>query len=136
MSSASWALQAAIFATLSADNGIKSVLGNPPRIFDEVPRKAAMPYLVIADGRQSDWSTATDAGAEHALIMHVWSRARGHKEAKAIADAVRMALQNANLTLIGHTLINLRHQSSDFLRETDGETYHAVLRFRAVTEET
>ncbi len=134
MSSASWALQTAIFAALSADAGIKSVLGDPPRVFDEVPRDAAMPYLVIGGDRQSDWSTATDTGAEHALTMHIWSRARGHRESKAIAEAVREALDNANLALTGHTLIGIKHQSQEFLRQTDGQTYHAVLRFRAVTE--
>jgi len=136
MSSPSWALQTAIFTALSADTNIKSVLGNPARIYDEVPREAAMPYLVIGDDKQSDWSTSTDTGAEHVLTLHVWSRARGRKESKTIAEAVRAALDDANLSLTGHTLIDIKHQSQEFLRQTDGQTYHAVLKFRAVTEES
>lgn len=134
MSSASWALQCAIFAALSADAGIKSVLGDPPRIFDEVPRDAAMPYLVIGGDKESDWSTSTDKGIEHALTLHIWSRARGVKESKTIAQAAREALDDAGLALTGHTLIGIRHQSSEYLRQTDGQTYHAIMKFRAVTE--
>ena len=136
MSSASWALQAAMFTALSADANIKSVLGDPPRVYDEVPRNAAMPYLVIGDGKESDWSTSTDTGTEHALVLHVWSRARGRKESKAVAATVRAALDDAALTLAGHTLIGIKHQSSEYLRQTYGQTYHAVMKFRAVTEPT
>jgi hypothetical protein len=134
MSSASWALQAAIFAALSADGGVKSVLGDPARVYDEVPREAAMPYLVIGDDKENGWNTATDNGSEHGLVLHVWSRARGRKECKAIAYAVRAALDDAALAPSGHTLIDIAYQSAEFLRQTDGQTYHAILRFRAVTE--
>ena len=136
MSSASWALQTAIFAALSVDANVKSVLGNPPRIYDEVPRDAAMPYLVIGDCKESDWSTSTDTGTEHALVLHVWSRARGRKESKLVTATVRDALDDAELTLTGHTLVGIKHQSSEFLRQTDGQTYHAIMKFRAVTEPT
>jgi len=136
MSSASWGLQTAIFAALSVDTNVKSVLGDPPRIYDEVPRNAAMPYLVIGDGKENDWSTSTDTGTEHVLILHIWSRARGRKESKTVAATVRDALDDADLALTGHSLIGIKHQSSEFLRQTDGQTYHAVMKFRAVTEPT
>ena len=136
MSSASWALQTAIFAALSMDANVKSVLGDPPRIYDEVPRNAAMPYLVIGDGKESDWSTSTDTGTEHALVLHVWSRARGRKESKIVAATVRDVLDDASLALTGHTLIGIKHQSTEFLRQTDGQTYHAIMKFRALTEPT
>ncbi|HEY4124730.1 MAG TPA: DUF3168 domain-containing protein [Rhizomicrobium sp.] len=136
MSSASWALQTAIFAKLSADTSVKAVLGNPSRLYDEVPRNGAMPYLVIGDDKESDWSTSTDSGTEHALVLHVWSRARGRKESKSIADVIRASLDDATLTPAGHTLIDIKYQSAEFLRQTDGQTYHAIIRFRAVTEPT
>jgi hypothetical protein len=134
MSSASWALQTAIFAALSADANIKSVLGDPPRIYDEVPRNAAMPYLVLGDDKESDWSTSTDSGTEHALVLQVWSRGRGRKDSKTVAAIVGASLDDAALTLTGHKLIGIKHQSSEFLRQTDGRTYRAVMKFRAVTE--
>ena len=34
----------------------------------------------------------------------------------------------------GHRLVNLRFSIADIRREADGRTYHALVRFRAVTE--
>lgn len=134
MSRASFALQQAAFAELSANPSVQSVLGNPPRIYDAVPRGAIFPYAVIGDGTENDWSTASDRGSEHIFAIHVWSRSEGHREAKEIAEAIRNVLDGAALALAGETLIGIRFVSADYARETDGETWRASLRFRAVTE--
>jgi glutathionyl-hydroquinone reductase len=44
------------------------------------------------------------------------------------------ALDDAPLTLADHALVNLRFTLADVRREADGRTYHALVRFRAVTE--
>ena len=132
--SASWALQQAIFATLCTSDAIKDVVGDPPRVFDAPPRAAAFPYIVIGDDTMSDWSTATESGSEHTVVIHVWSRADGHRQAKLVADAVRDALDGAALAVTGQALIDIRHIETGFTRESDGETTHGALRFRAVME--
>lgn len=132
--SASWALQQAIFATLSNDSGVQALLGATPRIYDAVPRDSMFPYAVIGDASESDWSTATETGSEHVITIHVWSRAPGHKEAKDIAEAIRAALDGAALTITGQTLIGIRYLDTDYARASDGQTYRASLRFRAVLE--
>ncbi len=134
MSAASWALQSGIFTALSADETVQSLLGIPPRIFDAVPRSAAFPYAVLGDGSETSWDTATEEGSEHAVAITVWSQAGGHKEAKSIAEAIRFRLNNATLSLEGHALVDLRALETSFARDTDGETYSATLRLRAVTE--
>jgi len=134
MSAASWALQQAIFATLSNDGDVKDAVGDPPRIFDAVPRGAAFPYIVIGDDKESDWSTATEPGSQHALTVHIWSRAAGRRETRLAAEAVIAALNGAALTIDGQNLIDLRWLESESARESDGETVHAQLRFRAVLE--
>ena len=63
MSAASWALQQAVFTALTADAGVIALLGSPPRIYDDPPRDAALPYAVIGEANESDWSTKTDSGA-------------------------------------------------------------------------
>jgi hypothetical protein len=136
MSSASWALQSAIFAALSADETVQSLLGIPPRIFDAVPRGAAFPYAVLGDGTETNWDTATEEGSEHEFPVAVWSRNGGHKEAKSVADAIRFVLNGTTLSLSGHALLDLRFLDCAYARDTDGETYSATLRFRAVTEPT
>ena len=53
----------------------------------------------------------------------------------AVHDAlVADAALNAPLTLAEHNLVNFRFATADVRREADGRTYHAPVRFRAVTE--
>jgi hypothetical protein len=132
MSGASWALQSSVFAALSADATVQSLLST--RIFDTVPRDVAFPYAVLGEGKETNWDTATDEGSEHEFVVTVWSRNGGHKEAKSVADAIRFVLNGATLSLSGHSLVDLRFLDSEYARDTDGETYSASLRFRAVTE--
>ena len=134
MTAASWALQQAVFAALAADDNIKDIVDDPPRLYDHVPRGAAFPYIVIGESRESDASTATDTATAHTLTIHVWSRAPGTKESRIAAAAVLDSLNNASLTVTGHTLVDLRWLDTDIRRDTDGETIHAALRFRALTE--
>jgi hypothetical protein len=134
MSAASWALQQAIFATLATDTAVMDAVGDPPRIFDAVPRGSAFPYIVIGDDKESDWSTATEPGSAHALTVHIWSRAAGRRETRLAAEAVIAALNGAALTIDGQALIDIRWLESDSTRENDGETVHAQLKFKALLE--
>jgi len=133
MSNPGWDLQKAAHAALSADADLLAALGGPA-IHDDVPQAAAFPYVVLDQMRINDWSTGTERGSEHVLMLHVWSRYSGKRESYAIADAIRAVLDDAELMLDDNRLINLTHQYSDLKRDADGETWHAVMRFRAVTE--
>jgi hypothetical protein len=130
---ASAALRAAIHAALIADAALIAMLGGQ-KIYDEPPRTAAFPYITLGETRIADISADGDAVAEHQLMLHAWSRQGGHKEAHLIAGALLQALDDAPLTLTDHALINLRFAVADIRREADGRTYHAAVRFRAVTE--
>jgi hypothetical protein len=134
MSVSAWPLQQAVFAALSADAGVKALIGDPPRLFDKPPGDAQLPYVLIGDGTEEDWGTATDTGAEHVLTIHVWSRAGGRKEARAILAAIYNVLHEASLTLDDFHLVNLRFVLSQVLVEADALTYHGIARYRAVTE--
>ena len=134
MASAGWDLQKAVYAALAADGALIAALGGAAAIHDAAPQQASFPYVLIGETQARDWSTGTEAGAEHMLTLHVWSRHAGKREAYAIADAVRAALDGAMLSLEGHRLVNLRHEYSELKPDPDGETQHGVLRFRAVTE--
>jgi hypothetical protein len=134
MSSASWALQQAIFAALSNDAALKTLVGDPPRVFDAVPRGSAFPYLVLAEDGVTRWGDSGGGGFEHALVVRIWSRGGGRGECKRIADALCDCLDEAELTLSGHQLVDLRFQTAVFGRESDGKTFSGRLEFRAVTE--
>jgi hypothetical protein len=133
MSSAAWALQKSVHNVLTADAALLALLGGP-RVYDDVPRGASLPYLTFGLSTERDWSTGGEEGMEHVLTLHVWSEAGGRKETHEIIGAVRAALRDAALALAGHRLVNLRHELTDARREADGETYHGIVRLRAVTE--
>lgn len=134
MSMAAWPLQKALYAALAGDAALAALVG--ARIYDDPPGEGALPYVQIGDGGETDWSTASEAGSEHQLAIHVWSRAGGRMEARAVLSAVHDALHEAALDLDGNRLVNLRFVLAQVWREDDGETYHGMARFRAVTEQT
>jgi hypothetical protein len=127
------ALRAAIHDALVADSPLTSLLGGP-KVYDEPPSAVVFPYVTLGEARLSDWSTGTERGEEHQLTLHAWSRQGGHKEAHLVTGALLQALHDAPLALSDHRLINLRFSTADVRREADGRTYHALVRFRAVTE--
>lgn len=133
MSLANVALRAAVHAALSSDAALSAVLGSA-KIYDEVPRNAAFPYVTLGEARLTDASGDDAPTQEHQLALHAWSRHGGHREAHVIAGTLLQALDDAPLTVAGHRLVNLRFAIAEIRRESDGRTYHAVVRFRAVTE--
>jgi len=130
---ASAALRAAVHDALVADAALGSLLGGP-KVYDEPPRSAAFPYVTLGEMRVADYSTGSEPGEEHQLTLHAWSRQGGHREAHLIAGQLLQALDDAALTLTDHRLVNFRFALADIRREADGRTYHALVRFRAVTE--
>jgi len=130
---ASAALRAAVLDALTSDARVTSVLGGP-KIYDEPPRAAAFPYVTLGEARIADFSAGNERGEEHQLTLHAWSRQGGHREAHVIAGALMQALDDAPLALADHHLVNFRFAVADVRREGDGRTYHALVRFRAVTE--
>jgi len=130
---ASAALRAAVHAALSADAALVAALGGP-KIYDEPPREAAFPYVTLGEARVADFSASGAPALEHQLTLHAWSRQGGHREAHVIAGALLQALDDAPLALAGHRLVNFRFSTADVRRESDGRTYRALVRFRAVTE--
>jgi hypothetical protein len=126
------ALQKAIFARLSTDEGVTAQVA--ARIYDNVPGDTGFPYLTLGEARVEDASAGDDEAHEHWLSLNAFSRSGGRAEAKAILGAVHSALHDAALTLDGFVLVNLRFQSAETRRESDGATWRGTIRFRAVTE--
>jgi hypothetical protein len=135
MSVASLALRQALHAGLNGFAPLTDLLGGP-KVFDEPPRSVAFPYVTLGDAQTNDWSTDTSAGHEHTVLLHIWSRQGGQKEAHLIAGELVAALETIILDPAGQRLVNLRFATADIRREQDGRTWHGVVRFRAVTEPT
>lgn len=128
-------LQKAIVERLSTDPAILAITG-ASRIFDRRIARAEPPYLVFGEAVARDFSTGDDdgAGTEHRFEIEAWTKQNGRKQAVELADAVRAALHDADLTLEDAILINLRHERTLSRRAPKSGLHLARLRFRAVTE--
>jgi len=131
--SASWALQKSLYQALANSPEVVTLLGGV-RIYDDPPQAAGFPFITLGQSVIRDWSTGSEDGAEHSLTLHVWSRTGSKQQMLQIVEAVRRALHDQPLTLEDHYLVNLRHEFSEARLDPDGDTYHGVVRYRAVTE--
>src|SRR3990172_9021477 len=130
---ASWALQRSIYQALANSSDLTALLGGA-RVYDDPPQAAAYPFVSLGQSMIRDWSTGTEDGFEHILTLHVWSRAGGKKQVHEIIEAIKGALHDQPLVLEDHYLVNLRHEFSEARQDPDGDTFHGIVRYRAVTE--
>jgi len=130
MSIGQFALQSAIYSTLSNDNNLTQVLG--AGVYDEVTEGATYPFVALGEETAVDYSTKDLVGGETTVNIHIWSQYKGSKETKNIMDKIHDLLHDSNLTVSGFNLINLRFEYSDIMRDPDGVTRHGVMRFRAI----
>ncbi len=133
MSNAGWALQKSAYETLLADATLKTLIGDPPRVYDAPPRSGPYPFVAFGDTRETKLPGA-DTLVEHDLRISAHSRYEGRREAKEIVTAILSALDGAPLVLDGFALISLRATFSDIIHRQETDAYQGVIRFRAVTE--
>lgn len=133
MASVALDLQKALYQLLKSHAPLTALLGGT-RVYDDVPQRTELPYVTFGQSLMRDWSTGTETGHEHIVTLHVWSRAAGRKEVHQIMAVLESALHEQAPTMDEHRVVNLRHEFSDARRDADGEIYHGVVRYRAVTE--
>lgn len=82
-------VQAALVAALEAHPVLATALTG---VFDGPPARAAFPYISIADGLVSDWSTKTAIGRELRIALTIWDDSeealRLHQLIGHVEDAV------------------------------------------------
>lgn len=132
--SADWALQTAVRAHVLGDATLLTLLGDPPRVYDQPPRDAVFPFLTFGRAETRPLDADAPGALAHVLHLHVWSRYGGRKEVKDIIAALRASLADASLAVAGHALVSLRVTFTDVLRAPDGRTSQGILRLRAVTQ--
>ena len=126
-------LQSAVYAALKADAALMAKIDD---VYDEPVSNAPYPYVAIGDGKTADLSSKTERLTEHVIQLDSWSDAPGRMETKEILGLVYDALHDQTLTLAGHTLVNLRFEEGEDVRDPDTSPrlYHGILKFRAVTQ--
>ena len=127
--------QIAIFNILNDDSTLDGLVGNN-RIYDEVPPNSAYPYIEIGDETTIDNGVKDKDGQEFTQTIHIWSRYRGSKEVKEIAERIYTLLHNVGITVSGGSFANSRNEFFTILLDDDGLTRHGVMRFRVVVFDT
>jgi hypothetical protein len=130
---AGFALQAAIVAQLKADATLKTLIGDPPRVFDGPSREKVFPFVSYDEARETPLGPAP-GHVEHDIRISIHSRYEGRREAKEIQTAIVSALSDAALTVTGRRLVSLRAVYADVFHRQDQDAHQGVLRLRAVTE--
>ena len=130
MSDHSIQLQKTIFDVLNGDSNLTSTLG--ATVYDYVPDSSSFPYVKLGEETAIDNGTKTLQGNEHTLVIHSFSRYRGSKQIKEIMSRIYALLHESSLSVSGASLVNLRFEFSDVIKENDGLTSHGLQRFRAV----
>ena len=130
---ASWALQRGVYQALAGSLNLTTLLGGV-RVYDHAPQAAPYPFITLGQSVVRDWSTGTEDGAEHDLTLHVWSRSGGKKQVQEIIEAIKSVLHDQPLALPDHHLVNLRYELAEARLDPDGDTFHGIVRYRAVTE--
>ncbi len=125
------ALQQSLYQTLTGDATLTALASG---VFDRPPQSGAFPYVTLGDAAIKDRSTKTTTGSEQIVMLHVWSRDGGRKEAATIMDRIYVLLHQANLTVTGQTLVMIRFTASSLTQENDGVTYNGAMQFRALLD--
>ena len=134
MTDAFFAVQQAVFTVLAANTNVQTLLGSPVRLYDHVPPAALFPYVAFGDVQIHPYDTKTETGFEHIVTLNVWSRYRGSKEAKDIAEALYDTLNRASLTVAGQVFLSCAFDGAEVMVIDEGLTTHAAVRFSIITQ--
>lgn len=135
----SWPLQQALFGAIRNDAACAALLGD--RIHDAAPpfgpdAGAEGLYLTLGDETVADWSTASDRGARHRVVLTVHAPRRGFAEAKQAAAAVGDVVLGGNLALSRGRVVNTRFAGARTRRAEADQLREVELRFEITVEDT
>lgn len=133
MTSPSLELQATVIARLKAVSALSALVG--VRVYDNVPSDATFPYLSWGPEQAIQQDAECITGFDISLQIDAWSRGVGLGEVKQIEEQVRLALHNYETEMTTNGLVSIEHTSTQFLRDPDGKTNHAVIEFSAFIEQ-
>lgn len=133
MTTAANALLKAIHQRLSANPELATIFG-ADGVRDRLLPRQQLPSIVFGEMESRDYSTDAAPGAEHLLVLEIWSDAEGRRQGQDIAALVHDLLHDASLELDSAVLVNLLATGMRTRREPKTKFYLVELRLRAVTE--
>ena len=120
-------LRRTVFNALDQSSTLQNLVTD---VYDFVPESTAFPYVKIGEQTMVDDGTKDKKGSDFTIEVHTFSRYRGSVEIKNIMSVVYDILHESSLSVSGASLVNMRFEFSDIIKENDGLTTHGVQRFR------
>lgn len=106
-------------------------------ILDRNERPAPDPSIIMGEGQSIDEGDSIARALTRVYLdLHVWKKEPSTAGVKAIAGAVRAAVNARNFAAVdGFHIVDCFVQNARFLRDPDGETSHAVVTISAKVQE-
>ncbi|WP_319410606.1 DUF3168 domain-containing protein [uncultured Cohaesibacter sp.] len=130
---ASRALEQSLLDHLKSDATLIALLGGL-RLYDEPRRNARFPYLTVITSYSRDWSTGTEAGEEHRIIITAWTASEDKARQQSIFARLQELLTDPALVLADHILVNLQTERIELRPDRKNHLLQGVMQIRAVTE--
>ena len=126
-------LQKALVAVLKADAGVNAIIAG--RIYDAVPGGAVKPYLSFGPFQMlPEHGTCLDGG-EAFVTLDGWAAGPDTVQVKQLGAAVAKALDLAPIVLDAPPrLVEMTVEQTQYMRDPDGITAHAVITVHALTD--
>jgi hypothetical protein len=106
-------------------------------VFDDmaVPENQPFDYLTIGDIVEKPNNTLGRRGYDVTFTIHIWSRAKGNKNAQMILARLNQLLDQVHLNLTTQDHVSTMYDSSKFLPDPDGLTLHGLVQYMLYSEE-
>lgn len=129
-------LQRVVYDRARNDPTLALIMGHElAEFYDYVPEDAVLPYVNYQLVQSVEDDTTTTTGFVTTFALHVWSEKEGSREAHRILQRLYELFHlKKDFTLELYRLINLTYITSEVIRDPDGQTYHGIIRFRAVLD--
>ncbi|WP_306186972.1 DUF3168 domain-containing protein [Streptomyces sp. MK5] len=127
MATGLWPLQEAVYAKLTAD---AALMGLVTGVFDEVPEEQPFPYVTLGSITEVPDDAHDRQGLTAQVVLHVWSKYRGYREAAQILAAVDAVLDRKPLAVDGFTDISVAQAQHQSMRDSDPTIRHINVQYR------
>lgn len=111
------------------------LMGMVSGVYDAVPQRLALPYVVIGDGQMRSIDADAMNLAELNVQVDVWTDSSGRKTALTIMNRVFALLHLGTLSMSGFEQIILRCEQADTAILEQGTRIHGTLNVRVMVVE-
>lgn len=136
MSDPSLELQAAIISKLKNSSAVQAVVGNPARVYDEVPSPVTFPYISLGPTQVLPDKADCIDGTEIFWQIDGWARDPSFPKTRQIAKAIVAALDDQDIPCDSYTVVISELNTTNYLRDPDGLTRQCAVSMRFLVQLT